>query len=204
MGIIVDLIIIGIVLLSTFLAYKKGLVKLAIGLCAFVISIVITFVLYQPISNFVINNTQIDETIEKSIYEKANEMIQENGSKNEEANEILETAKNGMLPQTAKNLSINIVRGSTMIVLFVVVQIVLKFVTVIADAIAKLPIIDQLNKTGGMIYGILRGIFIIYVMLLILSIPGQINPNNIANESLDKSSLGKVMYQNNILNIFFK
>ena len=91
-----------------------------------------------------------------------------------------------------------------MIVLFVVVQIVLKFVTVIADAIAKLPIIDQLNKTGGMIYGILRGIFIIYVMLLILSIPGQINPNNIANESLDKSSLGKVMYQNNILNIFFK
>lgn len=202
MGIIVDLIIIGIVLLSTFLAYKKGLVKLAIGLCAFVISIVITFVLYQPISSFVINSTQIDETIEKSIYEKANEIIQEN--ENGETEKILETAKNGMLPQTARNLSINIVRGCTMIILFVAVQIALKFVTAIADAIAKLPIIDQLNKTGGMIYGVLRGIFIVYVILLVLAIPGQINPNNIANESLDKSSLGKVMYQNNILNVFFK
>lgn len=202
MGIIVDLIIIGIVLLSTFLAYKKGLVKLAIGLCAFVISIVITFVLYQPISSFVINSTQIDETIEKSIYEKANEIIQEN--ENGETEKILETAKNGMLPQTARNLSINIVRGGTMVILFVGVQIALKFVTAIADAIAKLPIIDQLNKTGGMIYGVLRGIFIVYVILLVLAIPGQINPKNIANESLDKSSLGKVMYQNNILNVFFK
>ena len=71
MGIIVDLIIIGIVLLSTFLAYRKGMVKLAIGLCAFVISIVVTFVLYTPIANLVINVTSIDEAIEDIIYEKA-------------------------------------------------------------------------------------------------------------------------------------
>lgn len=197
MGIIVDLIIIGIVLLSTFLAYKKGLVKLAIGLCAFVISIVITFVLYQPISNFIINSTGIDEAIENSIYEKANEVMQED-------NQLLETAKNGMLPEVARNLSINIVRGGTMVVLFVAIQIALKFVTVLADAIAKLPIIDQINKTGGTIYGALRGILLVYVILLVLAIPGQINPNNIANESVEKSSLGKVMYQNNILNVFFK
>ena len=42
MGVIVDLIIIAIVALSTYLAYKKGLVALAIKLCAVVISIVIT------------------------------------------------------------------------------------------------------------------------------------------------------------------
>ena len=60
---VVDLIIIAIVALSTFLAYKKGLVNLAIGLCAFVISIAITVILYQPISNLVINVTSIDEMI---------------------------------------------------------------------------------------------------------------------------------------------
>ena len=91
-----------------------------------------------------------------------------------------------------------------MIVLFVAVQIALKFVTVLADAIAKLPVIDQINKAGGTIYGVLRGTLLVYVILLVLAIPGKINPNNIANESIDKSSLGKVMYQNNILNIFFK
>ena len=64
MGVIVDLIIIAIVALSTYLAYKKGLVALAIKLCAVVISIVITLLLYKPVSNLIINTTSIDETIQ--------------------------------------------------------------------------------------------------------------------------------------------
>lgn len=204
MGIIVDLVIIGIVALSTFLAYKKGLVKLAIGLCAFVISIVVTFVLYQPISNLVINATQIDESIQDTIYEKANDIIEKNTSEDGMAKEMIESAKNNMLPETARNLAINIVRGGVMIVLFVAVKVSLIFVTAFADAIAKLPIINQLNKTSGMIYGLLRGVLIVYVLLLALSIPGQISPNNPVNESIEQSVLGKAMYEYNLFNVFFK
>lgn len=204
MGIIVDLIIVAIILLSTFLAYKKGFVKLAIGLCAFVISIVVTFVLYQPISNLVINSTNIDEAIEDAIYEKANDIMQENQEGDELTNQLMETTKKEMLPETARNLAINIVTGGVIIVLFVVIKIALRFISALADAIAKLPIINQFNRVGGMVYGILRGILIIYITLLILGIPGQIAPNNTVNQSIDQSALGKTMYQNNILKVFFK
>ena len=85
-----------------------------------------------------------------------------------------------------------------MIVLFIVVKIALRFITALADAIAKLPIINQLNKTGGIIYGILRGVLIVYVALFILKIPGQINPNHIVNTSINQSFMGKTMYENNI------
>lgn len=203
MGIIVDLVIIAIIVLSTFLAYRKGFVKLAIGLCAFVISIVVTIVLYQPISNLVINATTIDEAIEDAIYEKANDVIKENENQNQITNQMIESAKNNMLPETARNLAINIVKGGVMIVLFLAIRIALRFITALADAIAKLPIIDQINKTTGMVYGIIRGIIIIYVGLLIIAIPGQINPNNSVNEGIDSSFLGKTMYENNILKIFF-
>lgn len=203
MGIIVDLTIIAIIVLSTFLAYKKGVVKLAIGLCSFVIAIVLTFILYRPISNLVINVTAIDEAIENTIYEKANDMIKENEKGNELTNQMIETTKNEMLPATARNLSINIVTGCVSIVLFVAIRIALKFITALADAIAKLPILKQLNEAGGIIYGILRGILMIYVILLILAIPGNINPNNKINESINQSFLGKAMYENNILNVFF-
>ena len=198
MGFIVDFAIVAIVAISTFLAYRKGLVKLAIGLCAFVISIVVTFILYYPISNLVINVTGIDEAIEK-----ANDIIKEGSQEEGLTNQMIETAKNEMLPETARNLSINIVRGGVMVVLFVAVRIGLKFITAIADAIAKLPIIDQINKTSGMIYGVIRGILIVYVALLILAIPGKINPNNRWNEGIDQSFLGKTMYRNNLLNVFF-
>lgn len=204
MGIIVDFVIIAIIVLSTFLAYKKGLVKLAIGLCSFAIAIVVTFILYQPISNLVINITGIDETIENAIYEKANDIIQENNTGNELTKQVIETTKNEMLPETARNLAINVVTGGVIIILFVSVKIVLRFVSSFIDAIAKLPIINQLNKAGGIIYGILRGFLIIYVALLILTIPEQINPNNTVNDSIEQSFLGKTMYQNNILNVFFR
>ncbi len=172
MGILVDGIIIGIVGLSTFLAYRKGLVKLAIGLCAFVISLVITFVLYQPISNLVINVTAIDETIQDTIYEKANGILQgKEENQNSITNQMVEDAKNAMLPETARALAISIVKGGVMIVLFLASRIALIFVTALADAISKLPIVNQLNKTTGMIYGIIRGILIVYVALLIVAIP---------------------------------
>lgn len=201
MGIVVDLIIIGIVVLSTFLAYRKGLVKLAIGLCAFAISIVATIVLYQPVSNLIINVTGIDEAIEDAIYEKANDIMNDESDK--VANQVIETAKNEMLPETARTLAINIVRGGVMIVLFLAIRIALRFITMFADAVAKLPIIDQLNKTGGILYGIIRGILIIYIALLVLGIPGQINPNNSIKTSIDQSFIGKTMEENNILNVFF-
>lgn len=204
MGIIVDLIIVAIVVLSTFLAYRKGLVELAIGLCAFVIAISVTFLLYQPISNLVINSTNIDETVENAIYEKANDVMQENKKEDKLTNEVVEVTKNEMLPSTARNLAINIVRGGVIIILFLTIRIALKFVTALANAIAKLPIIKQLNRAGGMVYGLIRGILIIYVTLLVLGVPRQINPDNTVNQSIDQSFLGKTMYQNNILNVFFK
>ena len=201
MGIVVDLIIIGIVVLSTFLAYRKGLVKLAIGLCAFAISIVATVILYQPISNLVINTTGIDEAIEDDIYEKANDIM--NKEQNETSKQIMETTKNDMLPETARNLAINIVRGGVMIVLIIAIRIALRFITALADAVAKLPILEQLNKAGGILYGIARGLLIIYVGLLVLGIPGKINPNHKVKTSIEQSVLGKTMEQNNVLNVFF-
>ena len=159
--------------------------------------------MYYPISNLVINVTGIDEAIEDAIYEKANDVIKEGTQEEGLTNQMVETAKNEMLPETARNLAINIVRGGVMIVLLIAVRIALRFITAIADAIAKLPIIDQINKTSGMVYGVIRGILIVYVALLILGIPGKVNPNNKWNQSIDQSFLGKTMYQNNVLNVFF-
>ena len=70
MAIIIDLIVIAILVLSTFLGYKKGLIGVAFKILSFLIAIVITLILYRPISNYIINNTEIALTIENSISEK--------------------------------------------------------------------------------------------------------------------------------------
>ena len=58
MGIFVDVAIIIILALFTFLGYKKGLAKVLIKLLSFVISIIIALVLYKPVANVIIDRTR--------------------------------------------------------------------------------------------------------------------------------------------------
>ena len=202
MGIFIDIILIALIALSIFLGYKKGLASLAIKLCAFIIAILITFILYRPIANLIINTTSVDESIEDTIYNKVTEMIQKDET-NELTSDLIESAKQGMLEQSARELSINIVYAGTAIVLFVVVRIILIFVNSLANLIAKLPIIKQANEVGGAVYGLLRGIVIIYLVLLIIYFVGEFYPNNIATQGINETTLTKIMYENNLFNIFF-
>lgn len=185
---IVDIIIIAILALSIFLGYKKGLVELGIGLCAGIIAIVIALVLYRPITNIVINTTNIDENIEQQIIEKS------------KTNEIAEQ----IAPEVAQELSYNVIRAVVMIALYIIAKIALRFVTALANLIAKLPILDQFNKAGGLIYGAIRGLLIIYVALLIVSFIGQINPQNKVNSEVQKSFITKEMYNKNIIELLVK
>ena len=198
---IVDLIIVAIIALSTFLAYRKGLVSLAISLSAFIIAVIITLILYKPVSNIIINITNIDETIENTILENANNVMKEEENSEELANKIIEQAKNDILPETARTLAINIVTGGVILILFIIVRIAIRFINGLANLIAKLPIINQINKLGGILYGLIRGVIIIYIALFIINIAGQISPDNIVSKNVETSSLGKIMYENNILDI---
>ena len=41
-------------------------------------------------------------------------------------------------------------------------------------------------------------------VLLVISVVGTINPNNSVHKEIEKSFIGKAMYENNILSIFFE
>ena len=53
-----------------FFGYKKGLIGVAFNLCAFLVAIIVTWILYNPVTNLVINNTEIDDGIKNAIIEK--------------------------------------------------------------------------------------------------------------------------------------
>ena len=200
MSIVVDLIIVAIVLLSTFLAYRKGLITLAIQLVAVVIAILLTLLLYTPVSNVIINLTGIDETIQNAILEEANDIMTNDG---EGSNQVVETIQNNMLPETARTISINIIEGAVILILYIVIRIALKFVTALANLVAKLPILNQLNQLGGIIYGILRGLLIVYILLLLVNLSGEIEPQNQVYMAVEESYIGKMMNENNILDVLF-
>lgn len=201
---IVDIIIIAILALSIFLGYKKGLIELGIKAVALIIAIVGTLILYRPITNIIVNTTNLDENIQQVIMEKSGSIVGDQTTGNAIEDGIVSEIQNQMLPNAAHELSLNIIRAGVMLILYIVIKIALKFVTALANLIAKLPILNQFNKLGGIVYGAIRGLLIIYVALLIIQFVGEVNPGNKVNGEIDKSFIGKEMYKRNVIELLVR
>ena len=213
MGIVLDLILLASLAVSIFFGYKKGLIGVAFNLCAFLVALIVTWILYNPVTNIVINNTEIDDGIKNAIIEKGvikqDEKNQEENKVNEYIGQYITTpitdATNNVVEETAKVISEKIVAIGVAIVLFIVVRIALILLKFVAEAIAKLPIIKQCNKAGGLVYGAIRGMFVIYTFLAILFLVMSVNNSGTIANMINSSIMSKVLYENNlILNIIFK
>ena len=214
MGIIFDIIVVAIIALNIFVCYKKGLVKLAVGLIAVLAAIVLSIVLYKPISNAIIKNTDIDEKIENVIIE--NFSAETNG--NEEVryvgiidylekyvDDAVNKTQNEIVYDPAVTMAVRFINIAVILIIFLIIRVALIALTFISDVITSLPILKQFNEVGGIIYGIVKALLIVYVILAIVFFVVYITGNTAVSEAISGSYITKFFYEHNlILNIVFK
>mgnify|MGYP000556861094 CR=1 FL=1 len=203
MSIIIDIVIIAIILFCLYRGYKKGLIGLAFSIISFIVAILIALILFVPISSFVIDKTEFDDNIRNAIVNNFNtEEETENGESNfitSYINEQIDEAKGKTLEVVAIEISELCIKGIVFIALFIVARIVLIFVKAIANLIAKLPILSQFNKLGGIVFGLLKGFVITYgVLAILLLVSPMFNEAEFFKE-LNNSFIGGMMYNNNII-----
>ena len=255
MGIVMDIIIIAIFALSVYMGYRKGLIGVVFSLFAFVITVVLTWILYTPVTNLIIEKTELDENIESFIIEKGITDDAETGETNntdktsstgnvtnstsksdstdktnntgnvasstEKVSSTDKTSSTGeyiekYVSKTVNDKKNEVVASSAHIIaqkavaiivligLFLVIRVALILLKFVAEGIASLPIIKQFDKSGGILYGVLRGAFVIYLVLAILFFIMSVNNIEFIADLIDKSILSKFLYNNNIiLNIIF-
>lgn len=206
MTIIVDLAILAIIILCVIIGYIRGLTGSLIKILSFVLSIIIAFILFIPVSNLIINNTNIDDNLEQAI---RNMIVQENEEEKnipdtiqnyieEKVNEASDMAKEAVADSVSREIAITIVKAGTWISLFIIARILFIFLKLITSLIAKLPVIKQFDKLGGIIYGLLEGIIIVYIILAIVSfVSPMINPD--VSSTINNSTIGGFLYNNNLL-----
>ncbi len=218
MAILIDLIVLGIILISTYVGYKKGLIGVAFKILSFIIAIIITVILFKPISSYVINHTNISQTLENTIIERLSSVQIENGKIKQDAtnlpniivnyiNEGIDSTinqnKDAIIQVVAQNLSHTIVECGTMIGLFIVTRILLIFAKAILENVANLPIIRQFNEVGGIAYGIIKSMLIIYAVLAIISVILPMIDKTSILTTINNSILTKMLYNNNIILMIF-
>ena len=208
MGIILDIIILAIMAISIFFGYKRGLVKVAVKLCAFLIAIIVTLVFYKPVSNVIIDKTELDDKSESIIIENGTKELEE--SDEEEQKNIIENmqeyvdntvtqTQNEIVKNAAKEISVRLINILVIVGLFIATRLILILLVLISDLITSIPIIKQFNELGGVLYGIIRGLALIYAILAILFLIVSMSSNNAILTLIDSSMITQFMYENNIL-----
>lgn len=218
MAIIIDLIVIALLVLSTYVGYKKGLIGVAFKIVSFAIAIVITLILFKPISNYIIKHTEFAKTIETTITQKLENENIENGKLqkedtnlpnvvvdyiNGEVGKTINQAKDTVITEVAKSLSETIINFIVIIALFIITRLLLIFAKTLLEAVSELPIIKQFNETGGIIYGILRGILVVYIILGVISLILPMVDKTTILGAINSTFLTKFLYNNNIILMIF-
>ena len=208
MEIIIDLVIVAILLVNIIIGYKKGLINVIFSICAFLIAIIATLILYKPVSNIIMDKTNIDEKIKQMIVDDTKKAPEEKENKNNtEIQNYIENyiqnaadeAKSQATETIADAIAIKGVQVITGIILFVAIRIVLIALKFITQEIANLPIIKQFNELGGLIYGIANGLIIIYIILTIAFFVISMGQNVGLETTINKTFITKFLYNNNII-----
>ena len=197
MGIIIDLLFLVITIASAYLGYKKGLIKMGVQLLASILAVVVMLVSYKPITNYIIENTQIDDKIQQVIIENSNKKIDNNT--NISTNKYIQNTADNMtnqfkettLTKYANTITENIISIIISLVIFVLTKVILTFIKELATFVAKLPILKQFNKIGGAVYGVIRGLIIICLCVFALEMISKFTTNKVFDGFINSSIVTK-------------
>ncbi len=214
-GILVDLVIISIIISSIYWGYRRGLVAVIFKILVFIISLLIVFLLYKPVSNSIMANTQIDEKLAALIESNLAGTTLADGNLLEPSESNFSVAVVNMINDFVKEalqknitnavgyvsveLSHFMIRVGTMLILLIVSRFFLLFIRFAAELIANLPFIKLFNKSGGLIYGVIKGFLVIYLILAVFSVVSPLISSWGIIDAIQDSTLGSKMYNNNII-----
>lgn len=220
-GILVDLVLISIVISNAFWGYRRGLVNVIFQVLAFIVSLLIMFVLYKPVANTIMKNTSLDERLTVAIASNLSGTTLADGNLidaeqsnistsvvnliNSFVTEALHKAETNVVGYVSGQLARMMIYTGTMLALFIISRTLLVIVRFVAELIGNLPIIKMFNKSGGLIFGVIKGFIIAYAILAVLSVISPLISQIGIISAVEDSTFGSAMYNNNILlKLFFK
>ena len=219
-GIILDCILVLIIGGNAAFAYKQGLTKVIYGLLSGIVSLVLVFLLYTPVSNFVINNTNIPQKMEQTVYENVRALFEKeeiddtNPQRIQEDNEVntlvqifasdnisgmMTKSKDQMIQYMVGQIVDKVIRIVVCILLYIIIRILMFMLKKYMDAIADLPFIKNCDEVGGLLYGFVKGLFLVYVLLAILLILMPNLNSQFLADTIQSSIIAEKMFNNNIL-----
>lgn len=174
-------ILIGVIVilaLSALYGYKRGFVHIVLSMVAMLVTFILAGLLTVPVSAMIKSATPLYDHIEKSVSELVAEnnvdinSISNLGLPKNIEEKIMEGAGEALgnfNEYIVDTLSDMLLKTLTFFGLIIVIYIIVRIVIVICDFISKLPVLNSINKTGGLVVGLVQGLLVVWIACLVVT-----------------------------------
>ena len=208
---IVDIIIIAILVIAVLIGKKRGLTVCLVNIFSLIIAFIIAFMLYKPVANLIIQNTDIDDNLKTII--KSNIPISDTNLSVEASSNLpnkmqeyinntttsINQTKDEAIEKVANDITEQVINVISFLGIFVIVRAALLLVKLVSKILKKLPILKQVNDLGGAICGFIEGAILVYTIFAVISIAAPTLKDTTIIKQINDSALGKQMYTNNLI-----
>ncbi|SHH51848.1 Colicin V production protein [Caloranaerobacter azorensis DSM 13643] len=222
----VDYVVIVILLVNGIGGLSKGLIITVFNLFGFILSLYIAKLYYPVVANFIKNNPNIIGTIKEYVTTRVEIIMNKIGNSgsigdffeilklpsklgenmindpnvNSYMNNTMNTASD-MISTKLTGLFIDII---SIIIVFLAAKFILYIIVSILDNIAHLPVLRQINKLAGLVFGLIKGVFILYILFAIITPVITMFPDGAITKGVYDSTIGYYLYSNNLIIDYLK
>ncbi|MDI9508877.1 MAG: CvpA family protein [Clostridiales bacterium] len=212
------IIVIGIIVLNALIGRKVGLIKIIFSLLSFAIALALTTWI-SPTVNGILNN---NETFYEKTFQQVEKMLSLEENESADQDDIIEglplpkSMKESLMKNKAKqeaniksyitcHVTGIVINAFAYILTFVIVFIALWVVSIALNIISKLPILNQINRTAGLLLGAVQGLVVVWLLFIILTVISGSQLGETAFQQINSSGILSFLYNKNfLLNIVFK
>ena len=207
---IIDIVLILVIVLSAFIGYKKGFVKVIVKLGTFLIALVLAFLLQSSVAKFIVEDIGFKNTISTTVQNKLSDYAKskEDDKKTDikmlektidEINSAAEENKAEVIQKWANNIADFILKGLSFIIIFFTVAIVMGILSLILNTVIKLPVLDTLNGVLGLGAAVILMAVRIMILLTIIYFVSPLEIIQPVINYINTSCITKLLYENNII-----
>lgn len=209
---------------SVIQGYRKGLLQTAISMVFLVLVLVLTVWLNPYISDFVRENTSLEQTIQEQCGRILEESFQdETAAEDAESQNAL--IENLPLPQSLKDglaqnntlemyqklavdnfrdylsgyLARNVMNFGSFVIAFAIANILVRIILYAVNILTEFPGIHFLNRTGGLVLGAVRAVIWIWIFFIVVTVFAGTEWGSICLKEISGNEILSWLYSKNYL-----
>lgn len=207
---------------NIYQGYKKGFLRVTLSLVSWILVIIVANAFAPQLTEFIISETSIDETIIQSIHETVTKTIENIEIEqpisnieqqlptelrelllgdNTSIQEIIQEMLTQDIVQTEKIMPY--ISGALQILCTIILFIVMRIAIFVADkllAIAShLPLIGSTDKFLGLAVGLIKGVLFTWILMTIITFVAMIKGEASLVNMIHESQILTWLYENNVI-----